>query len=172
MILPFDELVRSFVPESGIGAVIVGFDEHFSLPKMMKAVTYLDKPDCIFIATNTDERFPMPGKVIPGTGSFVRSIETAAERAAIIMGKPNPAICEVLKKEYNIVPGRTLMIGDRCNTDILLGTNCRFETLLVGSGIHNLDDIAKYKESPNLSDKKLIPTYYLPKLGDLLPFLE
>jgi len=71
---------ENFKPDPEVGAVIVGFDEHISFPKMMKAATYLDNKDTIFVATNTDERFPMPGFVIPGTGSIVRSIETCSER--------------------------------------------------------------------------------------------
>lgn len=71
---------EQFKPDPEVGAVIVAFDEHISFPKMMKAATYLDNKETIFIATNTDERFPMPNFVIPGTGAIVRSIETCAER--------------------------------------------------------------------------------------------
>lgn len=165
-----NELKRNL--NSEVGAVIVGFDEHFSFPKLAKATSYLNNAECLFLATNTDERFPMTSCVIPGTGSIVRSVETAAERPALVMGKPNTACCKHLIDDQIIVPERTLMIGDRCNTDILLGTNCGFQTLLVGTGVHKMEDVQKWQKSGTAEEKKLIPDAYLPRLGDLLQFID
>lgn len=35
----------------------------YSLPKILKAASYLENESTIFIGTNTDERFPMPGEI-------------------------------------------------------------------------------------------------------------
>ncbi|CAL7944512.1 unnamed protein product [Xylocopa violacea] len=163
----------TFNKDPDVGAVIVGFDEHFNYPKMVKAASYLSDPNVHFIATNTDERFPVANNVvIPGTGSLVRCIESCAERKAVVMGKPERYIADVLMKRFRVNPDRTLMIGDRHNTDILLGTRCGFKTLLVLTGITSLEDVNRWKESGSEQEKEFIPDYYVESLGDLLPHLE
>ncbi|XP_068618219.1 glycerol-3-phosphate phosphatase-like isoform X2 [Battus philenor] len=151
-----------------VGAVVVGFDEHVSYPKFMKAATYLNSEDCLFIATNTDERFPKASSiVVPGSGTLVRAVETCSERKALVLGKPNEYIRKFLESS-GLNPARTLMIGDRCNTDIEFGVRCGFQTLLVLTGVTSTKDLEK------ISKDKIepLPDVVLPKLGDLLSLIE
>ena len=90
-------------------------DYHTSYVKMLKAVSYLNNPDVLFLATNMDERFPFgENLVLPGTGSLVIAIITASRRQPKILGKPDKYIFEAVQKDFpEIRPERTLMIGDK-----------------------------------------------------------
>lgn len=158
-----------FVPDPRVGAVIVGFDEHFSFAKLSKAAAYLaGGPErCLFVATSIDQRSPVRSAVIPGTGALLRAVEeVAGRRAQPILGKPDATVLQALMEEHGIERGdrRVLMIGDRCNTDVALGARCGFQTLLVGSGVHGLADAAA------ASDREQVPDWFVPQLGDLEPF--
>lgn len=165
---------EQYNPDPDVGAVIVGFDEHISFPKMMKAASYLNDPETLFVATNTDERFPMPNFVVPGTGSIVKSIETCAERKAVVMGKPETMLCDIFFKDDKRDSKRYLMIGDRLNTDVLFGNTNKYQTLLVQSGVHSIEhvqDIINQLDKGEVDDKTLehqIPDFYISCLGDLL----
>ncbi|KAA0183549.1 hypothetical protein HAZT_HAZT005053 [Hyalella azteca] len=167
------EMIDLVVLDPEVAAVVVAFDPYFCLPKILRAASYVKSvPGCLFLASNTDESFPFKGSNLtyPGTGCFVRSVECAVGHAAQVMGKPEPHMFEVLRKRHHIKPQRTIMVGDRCNTDILLGTKCGLHTLLVLTGVHKLDDVQKMVDDPSLNDQ--VPQYYLPSLGDLLEFLK
>ncbi|XP_044736875.1 uncharacterized protein LOC123298845 [Chrysoperla carnea] len=160
--------------DKDIGAVIVGFDPYFSFMKMLRAASYLKDPDCLFIGTNSDERFPLESTniVIPGSGSLVMAIQTCSGRKPTIIGKPHEYVRKAIMEKYQVNPERTLMIGDRCNTDILLGTKCGFQTLLVLSGCTTYEEMMNLTKSQNEKDKQLIPDVYIAKLGDLLALME
>lgn len=83
--------------------------------KMLRAGSYLNNPECLFIATNTDERFPLENShiVIPGSGSIVRAIETCSGRKPTVIGKPHEYVRKAIMDKYKVEPARTLMIGDR-----------------------------------------------------------
>lgn len=92
---------------------------------------------------------------------------------AIVIGKPEKYLCDIffgdeLKRDSK----RFLMIGDRLNTDILLGKRNNFQTLLVETGCHKMDKvkevISELESGVNDPDlKNQIPDYYLSALGDL-----
>jgi len=157
-----------------IGAVLVGFDDYFSYNKIMKASSYLKKPDCLFLATNTDETFPvgLDHLTMPGTGSLVASIKVASDRNPIVLGKPVPYLFEAIAKRHAIQPERTIMIGDRLNTDILFGANCGLKTLLVLTGIASEIDVEEIQKHGSSEDKKMIPDYYTDSIGSLAKFID
>lgn len=47
--------------DPNVGAVAVGFDREFSYDKLVRATAYLNNPDCLFLATNTDEKYMITG---------------------------------------------------------------------------------------------------------------
>ena len=100
--------------EAEIGAVVIGFDEFISYPKMFKAANYLTNQDCLFLATNNDETFPVENQLkVPGTGTMVAAISTCSLRKPDIFGKPFKSMFEMISNMANILPHRTLMVGDR-----------------------------------------------------------
>ncbi|KAM4698155.1 glycerol-3-phosphate phosphatase [Rhinophrynus dorsalis] len=153
-----------------VKAVVVGFDEHFSYMKLNRALRYLQDPACLFLATNTDTRLPLEGgRAIPGTGCLVRAVETAAHRKAQVIGKPSPFIYNCLVKDCGLDPSRTVMVGDRLDTDILMGSTCGIRTLLTLTGFSSLEDAKSYQDR---GSHGMVPDYYVDSVADLLPALS
>ncbi|XP_044513018.1 glycerol-3-phosphate phosphatase [Gracilinanus agilis] len=159
--------------DSGVGAVVVGFDPHFSYAKLTKAVRYLQQPGCLLVGTNMDNRLPLEGgSYIAGTGCLVRAVEMAAQRQAEIIGKPSRFIFDCVAKEFGLNPERTVMVGDRLDTDILLGVTCGLKTILTLTGVSSLEDVKGNQESDCSHRKKMVPDFYVDSIADLIPALE
>lgn len=153
--------------DENIGAVVVGFDEHFSYGKLVKATSYLENPECLFIATNADAQKLVNSRniIVPGPGAAVNAIVACTGRKPYIIGKPEQHIQQVLTKKLFIDPKQALVIGDKCEVDIKLGNCSGFSTMLVLTGHTTPEDLNKLKDSEH---SELLPHYYTQKLGDLL----
>ncbi|CAJ0960999.1 unnamed protein product, partial [Mesorhabditis belari] len=154
-------------PEN-VGAVVVGYEKFFNYQKLLKATNYLRNEETLFVATNEDETCPSsdPSLVIPDAGPIVAAVKCASGREPITVGKPNSASFNYICRRWKINPSKTMMIGDRMNTDILFGRKHGMKTLLVLSGCHQLEDIrlAVHRSLPSL-----IPDLFSSSLGALLP---
>ena len=105
---------------------------------------------------------------MPASGSFISAVQTASRREPVILGKPNQVMFEAVKRVCpSIQPDRTLMIGDRADTDVLFGKNSDLITLMVGTGTNSRDDIFEWCNSNERAIQKLVPDYYSKSLIDV-----
>ncbi|PRP85056.1 hypothetical protein PROFUN_07240 [Planoprotostelium fungivorum] len=158
------EEVESIVPDTSIGAVICGFDVNLNYYKIAYAHSLLRKhKDVEFIATNTDVTYPGSSGLLPGGGSCMAPLIAALNRQPLVIGKPEPLLLNCLIKDFGLKPERSVMVGDRLNTDIAFGQRGGLKTLLVFTGVTQPEDLDNPKE-------ETIPQYTIQSLG-LLPSL-
>lgn len=122
--------------EREIDAILVGFDMDFNYYKLVYASACLQK-GARFFATNSDP-YDMAGDMrLPTAGAMLASIQQASERTPLVMGKPNKYAIDLIVEQHGIDKKRCLMIGDRLDTDVLIGKNAEIDTCLVLSGVTN-----------------------------------
>lgn len=86
-----------------------------------------------FVATNTDATFPTAEGLMPGAGAGIAAIATAAGQEPVACGKPHRPMGELV---LDRVQGEHIwMIGDRLETDIALGKEFDWHTVLVRTGV-------------------------------------
>ena len=129
--------------------VLVGLDRSFTYDKLNLAVMAV-RNGAKIIVTNPDPSCPVPGGVIPDTLSIARAIEVASGHSiSDVIGKPSPFFGERMLGQLNIDRERCLIIGDRLETDILLGKINRFPTCLVLTGVASKEDVEEKKIYPD-----------------------
>lgn len=114
--------------------VIVGLDRHFTYEKLVEAMTAV-RNGAKLVITNPDPSCPVPGGFIPDTYSIAKAIEVAAEvTISENVGKPSVHYARKIEEKLQHPKKRTLIVGDRIETDILLGINHGFPTCLILTG--------------------------------------
>jgi glycerol-1-phosphatase len=96
------------------------------------------------LATGRDPTYPMPDGLWPGTGSILAAVETASGRTAAIVGKPEPQL--FLTALDRLGGARTLVIGDRLDSDVRAAAAVRLDAALVLSGETTAEEAAAAKK--------------------------
>jgi 4-nitrophenyl phosphatase len=131
-----------------VDAVVVGFHRWFDYEGMRRASTAVRR-GARLIGTNDDATYPTPEGPIPGGGSILASVATAAGVTPVIGGKPHGPAAELVAREIGReAVAAAVMVGDRPSTDGLFARalGCRFALVLSGvttsaEGIDPVPDI-------------------------------
>ncbi|KAG8803183.1 hypothetical protein FRC17_006231, partial [Serendipita sp. 399] len=154
--------LETFQKDPAVKAVLCGLDTSINYTKLCKAYQYLQngEEECTFLATNVDSTYPQNGGLLPGSGSLSAVLSNALGRPPLSIGKPGRTMLDCIKAKHEFDPARTIMIGDRLDTDIVFGKNGGVSTLLVMTGVTTE---AILQTAPPSS----LPDYILNSLGDL-----
>lgn len=126
-----------FVPvgrlEDAPAAVMQGFSPDLSWRDLAEA-TYAVRAGLPWVATNPDLTFPTARGIAPGNGALVRVVaETVGRAPDAVAGKPEPPLLH--EAVARVGGGRTLMVGDRLDTDIAGAARAGMPSLHVLTGV-------------------------------------
>ena len=147
-----------------IGYVVVGMDRKFTYRKLHEAQQAV-LSGAKLIATNRDATYPVEGNVIPGGGSIVAAVATAAEQEPVLIGKPSPKAGELIVRHAGVAPKEALMVGDRLETDIEMGRRAGLWTCMVLTGISSAQEAESAPEESR-------PHFIIESIAELPKLLE
>jgi phosphoglycolate/pyridoxal phosphate phosphatase family enzyme len=150
-------------------AVVVGMDRSFTFKALAEAQAAI-RSGAVFVGTNPDPTFPTATGLLPGAGSVVAAVATAAQKEPVFMGKPGLGLAETLAAVTGVPAGQTLFIGDRLSTDIGMGIRAGMVTALVLTGVTSPAEFERLRATggPDMPDHVLRTLADLPSLLDTL----
>ena len=154
--------------------MVCGWDLSFNFAKLCVASLHLQRdPGLVFVATNKDAFDKLHDRNVPGNGCAVAALETSVGRAAVTVGKPSEWLISHILAAHGLDPRRTVVVGDRLDTDIQLGVVGGTDSILVGTGCATLADVEEAAAKGgsghgNGNDGGLgLPTYIVSHVGAL-----
>jgi 4-nitrophenyl phosphatase len=135
---------------SRVDAIVCGLTTEFNYNQLCEVCLYLqENPDAVFISTNNDSYDMINGKRQPANGCLVAAIEYCSGRKSICMGKPTAILGDILMSQYTLDKTKTIMVGDRLDTDIQFGKMLGVKTALVLTGCSRESDVSLCEIKPD-----------------------
>ena len=139
--------------------VVIAFDRTFDYAKLNTALQAV-RGGARLIATNPDRTCPVEGGEIPDCAGMMAAVEAVTgARVEVIVGKPSPIMLDAALDRLGVAASDCVMVGDRIETDIVMGKQLGLATVLVLSGVTRADD-------PRVADLK--PDLVLPSIRELI----
>jgi phosphoglycolate/pyridoxal phosphate phosphatase family enzyme len=143
-----------------VEAVIASFDRGFNYQKLQIGFDAL-RAGARFFATNDDPYCPVPGGGQPDAAAIIAAFAACSGRTVeAVTGKPSIHMATAVLNLLELPARDCLMIGDRLETDILLGFRAGMDTALTLTGATDLAIAA---------GSAIQPTFLISQLADLLP---
>ena len=139
--------------------VVFGETRSMSYEKIEKAVKLVQN-GAKLIGTNSDLTGPTDaGLIMPACRALISPITMTTGVNAYYIGKPNPLIMRHALKTLGVHRAEAAIIGDRMDTDIVAGIESELDTVLVLSGVTDIETMKLFPYRP---------AYILNGVGDLL----
>lgn len=127
-------------PDHRVRWVVIAFDRTFDYAKLHVALQAV-RGGARLIATNPDRTCPTAEGEIPDCAGMIAAVEAVTgETVEIVVGKPSPIILEVALRRLGVAAADCVIVGDRLETDIVMGKRHGLATVLVLSGITRAGD--------------------------------
>jgi arabinose operon protein AraL len=150
-----DQDAREVVEPRSIDAVIVALDRTLDYRKLNTAYQALRR-GARFFATNADDTCPLPGGAIPDAGAtLVYLHQLTGRRPELVAGKPSPLILGTALQRLGVAAGRSLMVGDRLETDLRMGQEAGMVTAVTLTGVSTREQIARLPRPPDFVVSRL-----------------
>ena len=127
--------------------VVVGETTSLSFERLTQA-TRLVRAGARFIATNPDPSGPGESGLVPACGAIVAFIQAATGVEPYFVGKPNALMMRTALRHLNEHSENAIMVGDRMDTDIRVGTEAGLETVLVLTGVTKCEMVDRFPYQP------------------------
>lgn len=145
---------------AAIEYVIASFDRTFVYRKLQIAFDAI-RAGAHLVATNADAYCPVPGGGEPDAASIIAAIEACTgHKNELVAGKPSALMARTAMKLLGTDPADSIMVGDRVETDILMGQQAGMATALPLTGATTVD---------KLCDSPVQPDFVLQRLDEILP---
>lgn len=133
-------------PDLVLASIYRGFDYE----TLMEAAWALEH-DIPFYGTDPDVTIPIePNRTVPGSGAIVSAIGTVAGRDPDrFMGKPSETAISAVREALDVPSQDCLVVGDRPDTDLVLGQRAGMDTALVLTGVSGRADLDASDVSPD-----------------------
>ncbi len=129
--------------------VVLGETRTLNYEKIEKAVQ-LVFAGAKLIGTNTDLTGPSEKGIVPACRALMAPIELTTGKQAYYVGKPNPLIMRHAKNKLGYHRGEVAIVGDRMDTDIVAGVESEIDTVLVLSGVTDIETMNKFAYGPSI----------------------
>ena len=129
--------------------VVVGWDRDLTWQKL-KIASLLIHHGAKFVGTNPDNSYPTEDGPAPGNGAQLAAIQATTGVEPIVVGKPEPWLYEEAMRQMGASTESTAAVGDRLETDIAGGKRAGLMTILLLSGIADLDAVSASPTKPDL----------------------